>query len=169
MGSVTWLIGSKQIPDLWGRLPLTLLGSNAGLKHLKQIGTVSLCSESFSPELLLLDSGDNIYTREERLAKTLYHLLAGCRRFSFIEAQFSLSAVWDHYFPFNISLSLQSLGKISWSRPVPSQEILVWKGSGVCMETWILTAVLPFAVWPGASNSASLAFRVLFRQNKNMG
>lgn len=47
---------------------------------MKQVGTVSLYSESFRPELLL-DSGDNICTNEEKLAKVLCHQLTNCKRF----------------------------------------------------------------------------------------
>lgn len=39
---------------------------------MKRVGTVSLYFESFRPELLL-DSGDNISTNEEKLAKVLCH------------------------------------------------------------------------------------------------
>lgn len=55
---------------------------------------------------------------------------------------------------------LRNLRKSSWSKPVPSQEILVWKGSGIWVETNYQSTILPFAVLPKASNSASLALRI---------
>ena len=60
----------------------------------------------------------------------------------------------------SISPYLHNLRKSSWSKPVPSQEILMWKGSRIWVETWIISTILPFAVLPKASNSAALALSI---------